>query len=271
MKYNNLNEATIHVLGKYCNFLNELKTEYLIIGGWSPFLLNSNPIQHPGTRDVDVLFLEGATPYALENIIKNNISNGYLLSAKHQFQLFELLIVNDHEFVFNIDLMHPKESKMRGMFVDQLDLAVFLDKEQTKRAKAKSIIGPNTDILFNPLCNEEYTITYIDDDSHSKNCTIRLMNELGCILTKAISCTKQKRERDSLDIFLAIKQARNYGKLIDSTNKLRSKSKEIVKAINEIKRAHQENVLFPNIQLFIGISHEEYLHTMESFFADLTV
>ena len=43
------------------------------------------------------------------------------------------------------------------------------------------------------------------------------------------------------------------------------------KAEEELKRAHQENVLFPNIQLFIGISHEEYLHTMESFFADLTV
>ena len=38
--------------------LNTLNINYVIIGGWSPLLRNDTDITHPGTRDVDILFLE---------------------------------------------------------------------------------------------------------------------------------------------------------------------------------------------------------------------
>ncbi|MCX6245257.1 MAG: hypothetical protein NTU98_11195 [Bacteroidetes bacterium] len=269
MVYSSIEEAALHVLGKYCNYVNRSGTEYVIIGGWSAFLLNSKPIAHPGTKDVDILFREATTPYALAGIIELSISKGYLLSAKHPFQLFEILNVSDQEFVFNIDVMHPKEETMKELFLDQFDLTVFLDKERSKKAKAKSIIGPNSDILFHNLCCEPHIILFKDDDRQMKYCRIKIINELGCLLSKSVSCQKQKRERDSLDIFLSIKQARNYGKLIESIKILRKGRNEIFKALAEIRKAHEANILLPNIRQFITVVDDDYYKTLNNFFIDL--
>lgn len=62
--------------------------EYIIVGGWSPFLLNANPIPHPGTKDVDVLFKSGTKQGELKSLIEDFIQKEFIQSAKDTFTKF---------------------------------------------------------------------------------------------------------------------------------------------------------------------------------------
>lgn len=55
-EYTDIQTGAFGLLYDTTKLLNELGVKYIIIGGWTPFLLNSKPILHPGTKDVDVLF-----------------------------------------------------------------------------------------------------------------------------------------------------------------------------------------------------------------------
>ena len=54
MNFKTIEDASKHVLGKYCSFLNQLNEDYLVIGGLGPYLeLSSNVVyrQHPHLRN----------------------------------------------------------------------------------------------------------------------------------------------------------------------------------------------------------------------------
>jgi hypothetical protein len=61
--------------------------EYIVIGGWCPYLRNTSDIKHPGTLDVDLLFREGYREGALTRSINALRQKGFVASAKHPFQL----------------------------------------------------------------------------------------------------------------------------------------------------------------------------------------
>lgn len=171
------------------------KLEYIIIGGWCPFLRNRQGIVHPGTLDVDILFREGYQSEALKNIIEAFIKVGFIPSAKHKFQLLKKQKIQDQDFIFNIDLLHPKMTEYdenKGLFVDHLDLDVPLQGEKT--VKMMSIVLPNSALLFDDELFDKYKL----DDFE-----FNLVDFTGMFLTKMESCQKQKRERDSFDIYLA--------------------------------------------------------------------
>jgi|SRR5581483_5010600 len=79
---------------------------FVVIGGWSPFILNSGTIPHPGTHDVDLLFERAASVNELGAVVNAFLSHGYISSAKHAFQLLRLARVRDRDFVFNVDFLH---------------------------------------------------------------------------------------------------------------------------------------------------------------------
>lgn len=56
--YSSLDEAARALLVETCMLLNDEGVEYVIAGGWVPFLRGGaeNGLRHPGTRDVDALF-----------------------------------------------------------------------------------------------------------------------------------------------------------------------------------------------------------------------
>jgi hypothetical protein len=57
--YPNLVAGAKGLLGDCINILSEINPAYVIVGGWSPLLLSSGVIRHPGTHDVDLLFSDG--------------------------------------------------------------------------------------------------------------------------------------------------------------------------------------------------------------------
>jgi hypothetical protein len=71
--YPSLGEAARALLVEACTVLNERKVEYVIAGGWVPVLRGASDgiLQHPGTRDVDVLFNDdrGAVKSAVELLL----------------------------------------------------------------------------------------------------------------------------------------------------------------------------------------------------------
>jgi len=110
--YPNVLEANRGLLLDVCKNLNELQSNYVIVGGWVPYLRTVHEtLRHPGTKDVDVLLNDDKQ--LLQLAVKSLLGAGYVLSAKHPFQLLRTLKVKegdgDREFVFNVDLMHPAE------------------------------------------------------------------------------------------------------------------------------------------------------------------
>jgi hypothetical protein len=170
--------------------------QYMVIGGWCPVLRNQTTLVHPGTLDVDLLFRDSYISGSIKDVIEHFLAFGFVPSAKHPFQLMRTQNIRGKDFVFNIDLLHPKMQEDRltaGMFVDHLDLDVPLSKAETEFKKMKSVVLPNSEVLFK---YEMFTRESIDGTPFN------LVTFDGMFATKMDSCQKQKRERDAFDIYL---------------------------------------------------------------------
>lgn len=232
----NLLKETIAELSKF------EKLEYIIIGGWCPFLRNTKEeITHPGTLDVDILFREGYKSKALENVVEAFRKVGFITSAKHKFQLLKKQTIKGNDFIFNIDLLHPKMTEYdenKGLFVDHLDLDVPLKGDET--VKIVSIVLPNSTLLF-----EESLFSQYDDGDLKFN----LVDFTGMFLTKMESCQKQKRERDSFDIYLAFKNDRV---VIEKIKKIAEKNTHVNMAFEGFKTflENKPDIFESNIRFF---------------------
>ena len=169
---------------------------YIVIGGWCPALRNTTKFRHPGTLDVDLLFKDSYHSGSINGVLKSFLDTGFCPSAKHPFQLMKSQRIMGKDFVFNIDLLHPnmmEDKESIGMFVDHLELDVPLNNTETETKKMKSIVLPNSEVLFREML---YSIEKID------SIEFNLISFDGMFITKMDSCQKQKRERDSFDIYL---------------------------------------------------------------------
>lgn len=55
--YSNLMQANQGILVEACTIMNSSDVEYVVVGGWSPYLRGTgHSLRHPGTHDVDLLF-----------------------------------------------------------------------------------------------------------------------------------------------------------------------------------------------------------------------
>lgn len=173
--------------------------DYMVIGGWCPVLRNKSDIPHPGTLDVDILFNIVDETLSLAPVIEAMIDGGFAPSAKHPFQLLKSQEVNGTPLVYNIDLLHPNmmdDRRQRGMFVDHLELDIPINKKEKKLKLVSSIVLPNSAALFSSdLFRSREEVDGVK---------FWLVNFTGMFLTKIDSCQKQKRERDSFDIVLAL-------------------------------------------------------------------
>jgi len=225
--YDSLLDASYALLGEVVEIVQPLDHQFVVVGGWSPYLLNSVPIRHPGTRDVDILFAEGASPGALRSVVQALLRRGFLPSAKHHFQLLRILRVRETDLIFNVDLLHPLESS-RGdpsfkpeMFVDHIELAVPLSKYLAENYKQKSIATPHAGFILEDGRFVRLSLDFDLPDGRSSRIEVPLMDEVGLIVTKSQSISSPKRTRDAFDIYLAIAQSGDYGELVRAFHKLK--------------------------------------------------
>lgn len=207
--YEDLASAAKGVLAEAASIANSLGHKYVVIGGWSSYLLNTGAIVHPGTKDVDLLFEQGGRPGELKEVIEAFLAAGFISSAKHPFQVLRLLRVGDREFVFNVDFLHHSpDENLDELFVDHL----MLD-ERVVRYTYQSIIVPMSTLLFSDASVDEYVLTCRMPSGDDETIRIPLMTEFGTILTKHQSMYGIKRRRDAFDVLLAILQARDVAAL----------------------------------------------------------
>lgn len=190
--------------------LNEAGIDFVVAGGWVPIILGSpHPrLNHPGTRDVDVLLLDDqSSPLAAARVL---LEAGFRPSAKHEFQLLRNARVEDvhggdRTFVFNIDLMHPKESALRSdMFADILDLGVRDDYDPRGSRYVKSIAFASAAIVSEQRLFERFPVNGTDFDGDSRNVEVPLLNLAALVLSKCESVSVAKRTRDAFDIYFAL-------------------------------------------------------------------
>lgn len=210
--YKSLQEAAKGILCEAVSIAREEEPDFLVIGGWSPFLLNNTDIRHPGTKDVDLLFRHGHNQGELQPVIDAFLKSGYLSSAKHPFQLLRTAKVRGVDFVFNVDFLHnAPDQKDFDLFVDHLDLED--EDEEMVWYQYQSIAIPMSKILFEETSFSLIQLEAVTPNGNECSFEISLMNELGTLITKTKSMENAKRQRDSFDIMLAILQARNRDSL----------------------------------------------------------
>lgn len=199
-----MQDAVSALLLDVTTFLNSTGHDYMIVGGWSPFLLNKTDHRHPGTRDIDVLFSDGNVRNKLRDVIRGMLDRGYKASAKHDFQLLRPVTVQNFQLVFNVDLLHPAESeKNPEMMVDHFDLGIK-DEELAESKAIKSIVLPSSALLFGDDFSSLYTLESHNLDGQPSKVSFPLLGLAGSILSKCESVNVKKRPRDAFDIFLAL-------------------------------------------------------------------
>lgn len=267
-EYADIQSGAFGLLYDTTKLLNELGVKYIIVGGWSPFLLNSKPIAHPGTKDVDVLFDGAYEKGKLKEVITGFLENGFILSAKHDFQLFKPIMVSGQSFVYNVDLLHPLETiKPKDIYVEHIDLAIPADKYQSRTFKMKSIALPSSQSLFDNNLFVDYDLKITTKDGNELNQKIPLMGELGTLITKSQSVSKDKRYRDSLDIYLTLKQSGNLTALINSVTKLKGTHIDTYNNLYGIRQAYEDKTLLINTIRFLNdLNKDEFIQTFENFF-----
>ncbi|WJS92906.1 hypothetical protein NYQ10_12500 [Flavobacterium johnsoniae] len=265
-QFDNIQDGAYGMLYECVDLLNSLNVEYIVVGGWSPYLLNSKPIIHPGTKDVDILFNGAYKKDKLKDVILAFLEAGFILSAKHDFQLFKEIDVCGKKFIYNMDLLHPLETlKTKEIYVEHIEFEIPIDKYLSKNFAMKSIALPSSQILF----DNKYYKNYKLDIDQLKPIEFPLMNEVGTLLTKSQSVLIEKRYRDSLDIYLAISQNQDYKDFIKKLVKLKSKNPDAFNNLYGVRQAFEELKLFINSNRFHQFDKTEFANTMTSFMKEI--
>jgi hypothetical protein len=248
-----------------CQTINQLGYKYIIVGGWTTFLLNSSDICHPGTKDVDILFDKGYEKGSLKKVIEALLENGFILSAKHDFQLFKEIQVASHRLIYNVDLLHPLETvNPKEIYVEQVDLGIPADKYQSATFKMKSIVLPSSQALFDLNLVTPYQLS-LSTGKGAIHVQVPLMSELGTLITKSQSVKQPKRFRDAFDIFLTVHQSADIDKLVSEVEKLKSKNIGTYNTLYGIREAFEEEIMYANTIKFHDIKKELFDRTMQNF------
>lgn len=223
---------------------------FVVIGGWSPYLLNSGAIRHPGTHDVDLVFEQGGEAGALAPAMDVLRSHGFLVSAKHDFQMLRVLTVGPEKLVFNVDLMHTAASGgTADLFQEHVSLPIMLSAFAEKTLIQKSIKSKATDFLFDGY-SVDHRVSAIYPDGSERNCSVPLMDEVGTLVTKAESMLSEKRQRDAFDIMSACCQARDVDAVVSRLKRLAVDHPAAFEELKSLRRLRSAGRLRTNIAIF---------------------
>ncbi|MGB0653229.1 MAG: hypothetical protein ACPGQL_08515 [Thermoplasmatota archaeon] len=195
MTHATINEGALHLLSESCRLLGPDLDNVLIVGGWGTFLRNQE--WHPGSRDVDVLFPPDYSRDQMKKVVLRFLDDGFLVSAKHDFQIMKAIQVGGRRYLYNVDFLHPKIEKQN--IVEYQDLIQFdetLDGHLVK--KAQSIGIREGHLLFEEQLFERRSV-----DNYGP----RFLDGAGIIISKISACMNLKRRRDIYDMALEWDQA----------------------------------------------------------------
>lgn len=155
---------------------------FVVVGGWVPWLFHSQKFGHPGTFDVDVLIhadsiADGTFAAASELLLKR----GYLRAPKNRFQAHRIIHVGSEFLVFHVDFLNEQSP------TNELDLV-------GGDGKLMSIYTPSMQSIFR----------YENYRTHPQYPNIKFPSVETFIATKAAAVSSKKRNRDAFDVFVSV-------------------------------------------------------------------
>jgi hypothetical protein len=199
--------AALGLLGEVTSLLVNQIVDFVVIGGWLPFLFNSRPIPHPGTFDVDILLNEATSRSSFEQDAQLLLRSGYLRAPKNQFQLHRILCVRGERLVYHVDFLHRR-------YADDTDDLI------RNWGRVQSIAGPGTDIIFTAAERMLRSVDVVLPDGKNRCVTASFCTEVGFLSAKGRSAQVPKRTRDAFDVFLVIRQSQDYDRLVARSKEL---------------------------------------------------
>lgn len=199
--FNSEQDAAKAMLIEVGSLLNKHTIDYAVIGGWIPFLFNSQPTPHPGTFDVDIVLNTALNQdqviAALDKMVNES---GYRRAPKNAFQIYRELVVLGEPMIFHVDFLHRK-------YAD--------DSEDLTRSwgRYQSISTVGTDIIFTEKEARSERVCREDSSGSMVSANITFASEAGFLCSKGRSVGLGKRERDGFDIYLVITQSADISKL----------------------------------------------------------
>jgi len=177
---NDILEGSKMLLSESVDLLGDSKKDIVIVGGWGPYLRHSD--KHPVTKDVDILFPSSYSRDRISEILEKFLSNGFFISAKHDFQLCRAYQIGKRTYIYNVDLLHPTEGKINKVdFVEIMNLDVTTDGIKVKTINSVNI--QYGDVIYN-----ENLFESIKFDNKSFN----VLDGAGIIISKINSCHKPR-------------------------------------------------------------------------------
>jgi hypothetical protein len=235
MPYEHLEDARKALLCDAVSIAQSSGEPFAVVGGWSPLLLNSHPIKHPGTKDVDLLFAHGVSPGQLQRACNLFLSAGYYPSAKHPFQLIRIMKVASQELAFNIDLLHPCEQSALDFFVDHIELPVPMTSFYDANLAMKSVAVPASRFIFEYNRIARVQVLSVSESGSTSAVEVPVIDEAGLIVTKSHSFRNVKRRRDLFDIYLAVTQCRDRSETTTFLRRLKTKDADTFNTLHEIE------------------------------------
>jgi hypothetical protein len=209
--FSNEQDAARALLGEAADVLSQQGVDFVVLGGWIPYLFNRGGYSHPGTFDVDVLLNEN-TSRESENAAADALCRiGYLRAPKNAFQFHRLLTVGSSPMVYHVDFLQ------RRYAAEAEDIILHW-------GHMTSIAGPGTDVIFthSEWAMRTVTVPSVHNGAQASQVSIPCASELGFLSAKGRSATTAKRARDAYDIFLVIKESEDYDHLVNRGAKLLS-------------------------------------------------
>lgn len=181
-KYAHDTDASSALLQEVSGTLLKCDVDFVVVGGWVPFLFHSARYGHPGTFDVDILLNaasldDGTFRTATEKLL----ATGYLRAVKNTFQAHRIIRVAGEDLVFHVDFLNERNPD------NELNLV-------SGTGKLRSIYTPAMKAVFK---YERYR-------NHSDFKDVRFPSVETFIATKAVATTVRKRLRDAFDIFVSV-------------------------------------------------------------------
>ncbi len=170
------------LLNEVTEILNLTHVNFVVVGGWVPFLFHSSTFGHPGTFDVDLLIhRESIENGTFDSAGETLIERGYLRAPKNRFQAHRIIRVAEEPMVFHVD------------FLNELQPANELELVEGK-GKLQSIYTPSMQAIFK---YEGYRF-------HQDYGNVRFPSVETFIVTKAAAVLSKKRNRDAFDVFVSV-------------------------------------------------------------------
>jgi len=209
--------AAFHLLEDSTATLVRCGVEFVIVGGWSPFLFHSKKYGHPGTFDVDVLLHsksldDGTFDRASEELMQS----GYLRAAKNPFQAHRILRVGAEDFVFYVDFLNEREPRDELEFVGG-------------NGRMKSIYTQSMQAVFR----------YENYRTLPNYPGLRFPSPETFVVTKAAAARVAKRGRDAFDVFVTvqdqdkIKFSELWQKLVEQDGLFEDANQALLKALSD--------------------------------------